>query len=179
MISVLSDSHVPGRADRIPQRILDRAGEAETLVHAGDLTSKRVLKDLQSRDTGIVAVKGNCDSLELPNSETFTLGGTDVGVYHGTGIQPRGDPDTLSESIAEKLGVDILIHGHTHDRMARVHNDVLLVNPGSCTGVGGGTAEKGTPSMAEIEIETGTAEVTHLMLHGKSLESRTQSFELQ
>lgn len=179
VISILSDSHVPGRADRIPQQILDRAAEAEILVHAGDLTSRRVLKDLQSRGNEVLAVKGNCDSLELPTSETFTLSETDVGVYHGTGIQPRGNPDTLSKSIAEKLEVDALIHGHTHQRMARMHEDVLLVNPGSCTGVGGGTAEKGTPSMAEMKIEDGAAEVTHLMLNEGELQTRERSFELQ
>jgi len=179
VISILSDSHVPGRSDRIPQQILDRAAEAEILVHAGDLTSRRVLKDLQSRGNEVLAVKGNCDSLELPTSETFTLDGTDIGVYHGTGVQPRGNPDTLSKSIAEKLGVDVLIHGHTHERMARMHEDVLLVNPGSCTGVGGGTAERGTPSMAEMKIEDGAAKVNHLMLNEGELETRERAFELQ
>lgn len=179
MISILSDSHVPGRADRIPQQILDRAAKTEVLVHAGDLTSRRVLKDLQSRSDELLAVKGNCDSLKLPTSETFMLDGTNVGVYHGTGIQPRGNPDTLSKSIAEKLDVDVLIHGHTHERMARIHKDVLLVNPGSCTGVGGGTAETGTPSMAEMKIEGGTAEITHLMLNEGELETRERAFELQ
>ncbi|PSH02154.1 MAG: hypothetical protein BRC26_01995, partial [Nanohaloarchaea archaeon QH_8_44_6] len=83
--------------------------------------------------------------------------------YHGAGIRPRGNHPTLV-NVAEKLEVDVLLHGHTHEQEAVKKDGKILLNPGSCTGVGGGHAESDDPKMLilevgeeEIEIEmTGT-----------------------
>lgn len=153
MIAVISDSHVPRRADEIPSRFREQTEEAEVCVHSGDLTSGEVLEELEeSADT--IAVKGNCDLIELESSAKFEFAGISFGVYHGSGIKPRGHVPTLLE-VANKLEVEALIHGHTHEIMVKKQEGKLLLNPGSCTGVGGGTAEPGKPSMLRLKDEKG------------------------
>ena len=69
---------------------------------------------------------------------------------HGTGITPRGHRPTLA-NIADQMGVDVLFHGHTHKQEAVEEDGKILLNPGSCTGVGGGSARPGKPKMMTVE----------------------------
>ncbi len=150
MIAVISDSHVPYRADEIPEQFLERAGEAELVVHCGDFETREVYERLDALADELVAVKGNCDRFQLDVSQTFEREGVRFGVYHGSGITPRGHHPTLVET-AKKLDVDVLLHGHTHEQEAVKVDGKVLLNPGSCTGVGGGTATESAPSMMVVE----------------------------
>jgi hypothetical protein len=175
MIAVISDSHVPHRAEKIPERFLEIVEKSELCVHAGDLTAEKVLEDLEEL-TEVVAVKGNCDRFQLPNSEKFEIAGKKVGVYHGTGITPRGHHPTLA-SICEKMNVDILVHGHTHDQEAERHEEKILLNPGSCTGVGGGSSRGENPRMMVLR-ERDRLEVEMLELSEDGLKSSQEIFLL-
>lgn len=157
MIAVVSDSHVPTRAEKIPEEFREKMKEAELTVHAGDFAEKPVYNSIDEYGE-LVAVKGNCDFFDLPNSETFEREGLTFGVYHGTGITPRGDPETLAKIAKTDLEADVLIHGHSHQEDMTKQEGVILLNPGSCTGVGGGTSRSGNPTMMEIELEDGELE---------------------
>lgn len=175
MITIISDSHVPRRSDTIPDEILEEVKNADLTVHAGDFVSEDLYRDLE--DLGeIVAVKGNCDFFELSNSETFERQGIKFGVYHGSGINPRGDESTLV-SIAEKMDVDVLINGHTHQMKAVKTEDKILLNPGSCTGVGGGSASTGNPTMMKI-LDFDPLELREITLNDGELKSSSRTFEL-
>lgn len=152
MIAVVSDSHVPTRAEKIPEEFREKMKEAELTVHAGDFAEKPVYNSIDEYGE-LVAVKGNCDFFDLPNSETFERDGLNFGVYHGTGITPRGDPETLAKIAQQDLEAEVLIHGHSHQEDMTEQEGVILLNPGSCTGVGGGTSRPGNPTMMEIELE--------------------------
>lgn len=152
MIAVISDSHVPSRAEEIPKPIIDKVQEADKAVHCGDFASEEVYEELKKFNENLVAVKGNCDFFDLPNSETFEEKGMDFGIYHGTGITPRGDHETLLDIAENKLEVDVLLHGHTHQEEIYEEAGTLLLNPGSCTGVGGGSARQSDPTMMALEI---------------------------
>lgn len=175
MIAVISDSHVPRRADRIPEHFLEMVEEAELCVHAGDLVTREVLDDLREH-ADVMAVKGNCDLFELPNSESFRFAGKEFGVYHGTGISPRGHHPTLL-GITRKMGVDVLVHGHTHRQESVKKEGKLLINPGSCTGVGGGSSVSSDPTMTVLREEEGI-EVEEIVLSDGELKSSRQSFNL-
>ena len=114
MIAVVSDSHVPNRAPEIPKKIIEKVEEADRVIHCGDFATQQVYSEMQEFADELIAVKGNCDFFDLPNSETFEQNGIQIGVYHGTGINPRGDHDTLLDIAENKLEVDVLFHGHTH-----------------------------------------------------------------
>lgn len=176
MIAVLSDSHVPSRAGEIPSAFMEKVRDADTIVHCGDFETREVYGKLQGHGD-LVAVKGNCDRFDLPASETFSRSGVEFGVYHGTGIHPRGDRDTLADTAENKLGVDVLLHGHTHRQEAVEHRGKLLMNPGSCTGAGGGSSSGGNPEM--LTLEPGKPlEVRLLELENGSLKADKRSFEV-
>lgn len=153
MIAVVSDSHIPSRAKEIPEDFLEILEDADTVVHCGDFASEEFFEnDFNQKYDDFYAVKGNCDFFEMPASEKFERDGVKFGIYHGTGIVPRGDHETLLDIAENKLNVDVLLHGHTHEQEAVQVGETVLLNPGSCTGVGGGSARGGTPTMLTIEL---------------------------
>jgi putative phosphoesterase len=160
-IAVISDSHVPDRADQIPEKFWDKIESADIVVHAGDFAREETFNALEHYSTEFHGVKGNCDFFEvdeMEESKTFEAEGLKFGVYHGTGITPRGHKPTLEKIAEEDLECDILIHGHSHQKDIYL-GDSLLLNPGSCTGVGGGSARPSDPKMMEISIKDEKVEV--------------------
>lgn len=152
MIAVVSDSHVPNRAEKIPEEFRERMREADLTVHAGDFVEKPVKNGIEEYGE-LIAVKGNCDFFDLPNSEEFERNGAEFGVYHGTGIAPRGDHETLEKIAADDMEVDVLITGHTHEKEITELDRCVILNPGSCTGVSGGIARPSDPTMMEIHSQ--------------------------
>lgn len=150
MIAIISDSHIPNRAEKIPEEFLEKLEEADEAVHCGDFETEEKYRELKQK-YGIIGVKGNCDFFDIPVSEKFEKSDIRFGVYHGAGINPRGHHPTLART-AEKLGVEALFTGHTHKQEVAEHENKILLNPGSCTGVGGGSATQKNPSMITVEI---------------------------
>ncbi len=152
VILVLGDTHIPRRAKQIPvefMRIFSRR-KHDFVVCTGDLTAESVLNTLKDFGHEIVAVRGNMDYLPLPEYAEITIGSFRIGVIHGDQVYPRGDREQLEEIASEK-GVDVLISGHTH--AADVYKgDVILLNPGSATGVWGGGGGSMKPSFMIVEI---------------------------
>jgi putative phosphoesterase len=167
MIAVVSDSHVPTRAEKIPEPIRKKMKDADLIVHAGDFAEKPVYNGIDEYGE-LIAVKGNCDFFELPNSETFEREGTNFGVYHGTGIKPRGDHETLQKIAVEDLDVEVLITGHTHHEEITELEKCMILNPGSCTGVDGASSSDSNPTM--IEIDQGKARILELDEELKTVE---------
>ncbi|NHJ33192.1 MAG: YfcE family phosphodiesterase, partial [Asgard group archaeon] len=73
---------------------------------------------------------------EKPVFEIYNI---KFGVFHGTGIYPRGDAAQLKQ-VAEEMNVDVLLTGHSHLKL--VHNDKehLILNPGTSSGASGGSS---------------------------------------
>lgn len=44
IIGLISDTHIPDRADKIPITVLEAFKNVDLIIHAGDLTSIRVKK---------------------------------------------------------------------------------------------------------------------------------------
>jgi len=175
MIPVISDSHIPRRAESIPDEFMRLLNESELAVHCGDFVAEDYKGRLEQK-TDLIAVKGNCDFFDLPSSQIFERNGYKTGVYHGSGITPRGHYPTLLD-VCEKLDVDILLHGHTH-RMEAVKKDgKLLLNPGSCTGVGGGSASPGNPTMLKLHFEA-PIKVEKVELKSGQLKTSEETFNL-
>lgn len=174
MIAVISDSHVPDRSPGIPEEFHEVLEKADEVVHCGDFETEELYQELDREYGLLAAVKGNCDFFDLPQSQTFEFGDLDVGVYHGTGINPRGHKPTLADIAENKLEVDVLLSGHTHHQRAVRHEGSILLNPGSCTGVGGGSARAGNPRMMTLEIEDETLEVEMLTLKDSEVLGETR-----
>jgi len=155
-ILVIGDTHIPDRADAIPERLLSIIEEGvpwDLAVFTGDFTSDEILNWFRRLGRRAYYVMGNMDYLPLPLKQVFELNGLKMGVYHGHGIYPRGDPRGLTR-VASDMGVNLLFTGHTHSPFIKygVTRSILLVNPGSLTGVWGGGGGSMRPSMFIIEL---------------------------
>jgi len=134
-IGVISDTHIPEKADRIPQKILNEFKNVDIIVHAGDLGDITVLEELNSTCNNVKAVWGNMDPQEvrsrLSNKQVFKAGKYKIGLMHGYG-PPKGLLKYLSGAFSnEKL--DIIIFGHSHEPFNETIGEVLYFNPGSAT----------------------------------------------
>jgi putative phosphoesterase len=177
MIAVISDSHIPRRAREIPEPFVEKMEKAEKIVHAGDLTSEEVYERVKEH-CELVAVKGNCDSFELPTSEKIKVEGVKFGVYHGAGIKPRGHTPTLNKIASEDLEVDVLITGHTHQTEVTQASDSIILNPGSCTGVGGGSSRKTNPTMMTLTTSKESLKVSILEMKDEEIKKRKETIQL-
>ncbi|MEM1559992.1 MAG: metallophosphoesterase [Ignisphaera sp.] len=151
---IISDSHIPERAEEIDKYIIDfvKSKLYDIVVHAGDLVGVEVLDTIKSFGSIHYVVQGNMDYLDLPEKEIFEVYGIRIGVIHGDQVRPRGNINALS-AIAKNMGVQILISGHTHSPFILFDSSgILHVNPGSITGVWSGSGGSMIPSFIEMEI---------------------------
>ncbi|MEE0935955.1 MAG: metallophosphoesterase [Methanobrevibacter sp.] len=131
LIGLISDTHIPDRARIIPQNVIDAFEGVDLIIHAGDLTSLRVIEELE-KIAPVMAVQGNMDrtnGINLPKAKTIEAESLKIGVVHGE-VYPRGDTQQLVY-LAKELGADILVSGHSHQPKIEKTDGVLLINPGS------------------------------------------------
>ncbi len=151
-ILAIGDTHIPDRAEEIPNAIRNFISRGyDILAFTGDATLKNVISEIakMSRAKKVYAVRGNMDYLNLPLRERF-VAKLRFGLVHGHGIYPRGDRKQLEE-LAIEMDVDVLISGHTHHHDIYA-GDVILLNPGSATGVWSGGNASMIPSAMCIEV---------------------------
>ena len=71
-IVVISDTHIPAAANKLPQHIIEELKNSSLCIHAGDFTSIELAEEI-SKHTQLKAVRGNMDSQEIkqkfPKSE--------------------------------------------------------------------------------------------------------------
>lgn len=131
LIGLISDTHIPDRARVIPEKVLTSFKDVDLIIHAGDLTTTRVIDELEEI-APVIAIQGNMDrvaGLKLPNAKIIEAEGVKIGVAHGE-VYPRGDTQQLLY-LARQLDVNILVSGHSHQPKIEQVEDVLLLNPGS------------------------------------------------
>jgi len=134
-IGVISDTHIPDNAQRIPQEILDAFRRVDLIVHAGDMVDLGAIKELHSVCKKIIAVSGNMDRNEIRKAykekEIFKVGNYKIGLMHGYG-PPANLIDVLKEAFKTEEP-DIIIFGHSHNPFNETINGILFFNPGSAT----------------------------------------------
>ncbi len=133
-IVVISDTHTDS-IDNLPKRVLDELSGAEMIIHAGDFTDKRLVDALRKIGP-LRGVYGNIDGpevrRELPEIDVVQAAGFKIGVNHPA---EGGSPHTLEQRLRPKfLGVQAVIHGHSHQSKNDFRDGVLWFNPGSATG---------------------------------------------
>lgn len=131
LIGLISDTHIPDRAKEIPQKVIDAFKDVDLILHAGDLTSMKVIEELEKIAPTIV-IQGNMDrinGIDPPKTKVITAEDLKIGLVHGE-VYPRADTQQLLY-IAKQLQVDILVSGHSHQPKIEQIEGVLLLNPGS------------------------------------------------
>ncbi|MDY6964354.1 MAG: metallophosphoesterase family protein [Halobacteriota archaeon] len=132
IIGVISDTHLPVRAKRLPEELVNRLKDVDLILHAGDFEEMNALREIQNIGE-VKAVHGNMDSLglkrELPEKVVFEAEGFKIGITHGS-----GPPIGLEKRVKAKLpDVDVIVYGHSHKPKNEVIGGTLFFNPGSPT----------------------------------------------
>jgi len=164
-VAIISDTHIPGRADEIPVPFRDRIAAADRVIHAGDFTASDALATVRDLATGpLVAVTGNMDGsgLDLPRTATLEVGDVTFVVTHGTG-NPATYEDRVAGTVRDVAGTAAVgVAGHTHTVLDTVHEGVRLLNPGSVTGA----APADRTTMMTADVADGSIDVTVHALDG-------------
>ncbi|MDB1090042.1 metallophosphoesterase [Streptomyces sp. ACA25] len=131
---LMSDTHLPRRAARLPVELLEQVAAADVVIHAGDWVDTATLDLLEDRSRRLIGVYGNNDGpglrARLPEVARAELGGLRFGVVHETGPAPGRE----RRCAARFPDLDVLVFGHSHIPWDSVAGDRLrLLNPGSPT----------------------------------------------
>jgi len=120
MIGVISDTHGLVRPEVLPVF----AGAA-LIIHAGDIGTSEVLKELRSI-APVIAVRGNNDkdawASAIPETKVIQFGNVSIYVLHDL------KEIDLSPGAA---GYQVVVSGHSHRPLIDRREGVLYVNPGS------------------------------------------------
>ena len=104
----------------------------EMILHAGDVGSEAVLRDLESI-APTIAVRGNVDggawARELPLEWVVEVGGTRIAMLHIAGNPKK--PRSEARALVAREPPDILLVGHSHIVVIERREGVLWVNPGA------------------------------------------------
>ena len=131
-IIVFGDTHLANgrRSDLYEELVSDLAG-CDFAIHTGDIVSVSTLEMLQDL-ADIVAVYGNvCFSelrLRLGRREIVEVDGVRIGVLHGDG---GASAYHVARSAFRGEELDMVVFGHSHQRLKETYNNRLLLNPGS------------------------------------------------
>jgi len=131
---LISDTHVPLRARRLPEQVWRAVDEADIVLHAGDWVDLALHDELSRRATALLGVYGNNDGPDLravlPEIARATIEGIRFAMIHETGAATGRE----RRADAAFPDVDVLVFGHSHIPWDTVSpHGLRLLNPGSPT----------------------------------------------
>jgi putative phosphoesterase len=133
LIAVISDTHLPRGARRIPDSCVERLASADLILHAGDFVSTDALEELEAIGPPLAAVHGNVDAeavrRRLPAERTVDAGGVGIGLIHDAGPS-RGRLERMRDRFPGAVAV---VFGHSHIPLHEERDGFQLFNPGSPT----------------------------------------------
>jgi putative phosphoesterase len=135
VLAVISDTHMPRGGRRLPKECVERIKAADLLLHAGDLMTVDVLRELEALGPPVAAVHGNMDTAELrrllPPERVVEAAGARIAIVHDAG--PRaGRLDRMRRRFGDRA--DAVVFGHSHVPLhERAPDGFQIFNPGSPT----------------------------------------------
>ena len=135
LVAIISDTHMPRGARRLPDACIERVAAADLLLHAGDFSTVAVLRELEAIGPPVVGVYGNVDSPELrrllPAEQLVEAGGVRIAMVHDAGAR-TGRLERMRRRFAERA--DAVVFGHSHLPLHERSDDGFhIFNPGSPT----------------------------------------------
>jgi hypothetical protein len=166
-IGLISDTHIPEVAKRLPQEVARVFSGVDLILHAGDIHALFVLDELE-HVAPVLAVRGNGDNGDgvrpRPDNDprlkdrvlTLPVEGLRLGMIHALPPYWRTFEETFDGS------VDILVFGDSHVPWMEQRDGTLLVNPGSPTLPANLRRELGTVALLDIAGGKAEAEIVDL-----------------
>ncbi len=133
LIAAIADTHLPRGARRLPDACLERLAAADLILHAGDLSTRALLDQLEAIGPPVKAVHGNVDSEELrrqlPEALELDAGGARIAMLHDAGPSKR----RLERMRARFPDASAVVFGHSHIPLHEQRDGFQIFNPGSPT----------------------------------------------
>jgi putative phosphoesterase len=160
-LAIISDTHLPRGARRLPDACVARLRAADLILHAGDLSAPEVLDALEALGPPVAAVHGNVDTpavlARLPTERVVSAGGARVGMIHDAG-PARGRLERLRERFD---GCAAVVFGHSHIPLHETLDGFVIFNPGSPTDrrrqprhtMGEAVADGGAVAFAHVPLD--------------------------
>ena len=131
---LISDTHLPVRAKRLPAVLWEEIEAADVVIHAGDWVNVELLDELTERSARLIGCWGNNDGpllrARLPEVARVLLDGLAVAVVHETGAS-KGREERCERAYPD---IDLLVFGHSHIPWdTTTPRGLRLLNPGSPT----------------------------------------------
>jgi putative phosphoesterase len=134
LIAVISDTHLPRGARRLPDACVERIAAADLLLHAGDIATLDVLYELEAIGPPVVAVHGNVDSMELrgmlPAERVVEAAGARIAMLHDAGPR-QGRLERMRRRFEGRA--EAVVFGHSHIPLHEQREGFQIFNPGSPT----------------------------------------------
>jgi uncharacterized protein len=134
LIAVISDTHMPRGARRLPDACVERIAAADLVLHAGDVMTAAVLAEIEAIGPPVEAVQGNMDDAELrrrlPEERIVEAAGARIAMVHDAGPRLR-----RFERMRARFGdrADAVVFGHSHLPLHEERDGFQIFNPGSPT----------------------------------------------
>lgn len=159
---LLGDTHLPRFGRHLPPPLEAALGEAEAILHTGDITDAFVL-DLLEAHAPTHAVAGNNDPPELASRLGFTrvveVEALMIGLTHGHLGSGRTTPERAVRTFAAAdPPVDVVAFGHSHQPLVERRGDLWLLNPGSPTN------RRRQPTYSFLRVDVSGAELTPTLI---------------
>jgi putative phosphoesterase len=133
LIALISDTHMPRGARRLPAACVEWIARADLVLHAGDFTSATTLAEIELIGPQLLAVYGNVDGEELsrrlPAERTVDAGGARIALTHDAG-PAKGRLARMRRRFPE---ADACVFGHSHIPLHEESDGFQIFNPGSPT----------------------------------------------
>jgi len=167
-IGLLSDTHVPQAASKLPVEVERAFDGVELILHSGDIFQSSALDQLE-RIAPVLAARGDgdngavLDDRRVKWKHILRLHGQTIWVIHEV-LYPY--PVLLwktGRTLAggEKDIPDVVVFGHDHCTIMERHSGILLVNPGSPTFLNYRTG-LGTVGLLEVSSGESQARIVEL-----------------
>ena len=130
-IGLLSDTHIPDDAKKLPRQIKETFRGVDLILHAGDVYDVSVLDELEHL-APVLAAYGDNDvevlgDRRIKKKHMFTVDGVTIWLTH----ERRWVWDKDDWSMHRP---NVIVFGHTHETKIEYQKEgYLLVNPGSPT----------------------------------------------
>jgi putative phosphoesterase len=132
-VAIISDTHMPRGARRLPDACVERIQAADLLLHAGDVADLATLDMLRRLGPPLHAVAGNVDDAAvratLPAEAVLAVDGVRIGMVHDSGAATG----RLARLRARFPDAAAVVFGHSHLPLHEQGDGLQIFNPGSPT----------------------------------------------
>jgi uncharacterized protein len=135
LLAVISDTHLPHGARRLPDACVERLAAADAILHAGDFVTAEVLDEIAALGPPLHGVHGNVDepavAVRLPAARLVRSEGVRIAMIHDAGAAAG----RLRRMRRRFPDADAVVFGHSHIPLHERDRDgaFQIFNPGSPT----------------------------------------------